>query len=46
MYCYAREPNHALVHQTENLLNGIALAAHQDEDGDTYVDIFSFSVIF
>ncbi|KAF3692142.1 B-cell lymphoma 3 protein [Channa argus] len=33
------EPNHPLAHQTENLLSGIALATHQDEDGDTPLHI-------
>ncbi|KAA8591712.1 B-cell lymphoma 3 protein homolog [Etheostoma spectabile] len=33
------ELNYHLVHQTENLLTGIALATHQDEDGDTALHI-------
>ncbi|XP_031144766.1 B-cell lymphoma 3 protein homolog [Sander lucioperca] len=33
------ELNHHLVHQTETLLTGIALATHQDEDGDTALHI-------
>ncbi|XP_071325726.1 B-cell lymphoma 3 protein homolog [Trachinotus anak] len=33
------EPNHPLAHQTDNLLAGIALATHQDEDGDTALHI-------
>lgn len=37
------EPHHPLAHQTENLLTGIALATRQDEDGDTYVDIFKMA---
>ncbi|XP_026173696.1 B-cell lymphoma 3 protein homolog [Mastacembelus armatus] len=33
------EPNPHLAHQTENLLTDIALATHQDEDGDTALHI-------
>ncbi|XP_023265113.1 B-cell lymphoma 3 protein isoform X1 [Seriola lalandi dorsalis] len=31
--------NHPVAHQTDNLLAGIALATHQDEDGDTALHI-------
>ncbi|KAG7457247.1 B-cell lymphoma 3 protein [Solea senegalensis] len=31
--------NHPLIQQTDNLLAGIALATHQDEDGDTALHI-------
>ncbi|XP_027865688.1 B-cell lymphoma 3 protein [Xiphophorus couchianus] len=33
------EPHHPRVHQTDNLLTGISLATHQDEDGDTALHI-------
>ncbi|XP_038124074.1 B-cell lymphoma 3 protein [Cyprinodon tularosa] len=33
------EPHHPQVHQTDNLLAGISLAKHQDEDGDTPLHI-------
>ncbi|XP_053289480.1 B-cell lymphoma 3 protein homolog [Pleuronectes platessa] len=33
------EADHPLAYQTENLLAGIALATHQDEDGDTALHI-------
>lgn len=33
------EQNLPPAHHTDNLLAGIARATHQDEDGDTYVDI-------
>ncbi|KAM9723444.1 B-cell lymphoma 3 protein homolog [Menidia menidia] len=40
IYCLpAPEPQYPLVHQTENLLEGISLATHQDEDGDTALHI-------
>ncbi|XP_035527522.1 B-cell lymphoma 3 protein homolog [Morone saxatilis] len=40
VYCFpVPEPSHPLVHQTENLLAGIALATRQDEDGDTALHI-------
>ncbi|XP_072249992.1 B-cell lymphoma 3 protein homolog [Leuresthes tenuis] len=40
MYCLpVPEPHHPLVHQTGNLLAGISLATHQDEDGDTALHI-------
>ncbi|KAK2844827.1 hypothetical protein Q5P01_011486 [Channa striata] len=36
---FVPQPNHALVHQTENLLTAIALATRQDEDGDTALHV-------
>ncbi|XP_030013409.1 B-cell lymphoma 3 protein homolog isoform X2 [Sphaeramia orbicularis] len=33
------EPTHPVVHQTDNLMSSIALATHQDEDGDTALHI-------
>ncbi|XP_044064689.1 B-cell lymphoma 3 protein homolog [Siniperca chuatsi] len=41
VYCLppVPEPNHPLAHQTGNLLAGITLATHQDEDGDTALHI-------
>ncbi|XP_069393163.1 B-cell lymphoma 3 protein homolog isoform X2 [Paralichthys olivaceus] len=33
------EPDHPLAHQRDNLLASIALATHQDEDGDTALHI-------
>ncbi|KAM9353515.1 B-cell lymphoma 3 protein homolog [Symphorus nematophorus] len=39
VYCFTPVPEHPVVHQTENLLTGIALATRQDEDGDTALHI-------
>uniref|UniRef100_A0A3B4Z615 BCL3 transcription coactivator n=1 Tax=Stegastes partitus TaxID=144197 RepID=A0A3B4Z615_9TELE len=41
VYCLSPvpEPSYPLAHQTEHLLAGIALATHQDEDGDTALHI-------
>lgn len=35
----APEPTHPVAHQTDNLMSSIALATHQDEDGDTALHI-------
>lgn len=43
--CPAPDLNYARTQQQERLWAGIALATHQDEDGDTYVTFMISSVI-
>lgn len=47
VYCLppVPEPNQSLVHQTDNLLASITMATHQDEDGDTYVDLLKITYV-
>lgn len=44
VFCVPPDVTHPVIVQTENRLSGIALATHQDEDGDTYVVCFTVTV--